>query len=221
MRINQFVAKATGLSRRAADKTIAEGRVIINGKPAETGAQATTDDIVTLDNHRITPDVKTITIMLNKPPGFVVSREGQGSKTIYDLLPPEYHQLKPIGRLDKDSSGLLLLTNDGKLAHQLTHPRYAKTKISAVGLDNPLEPLHPQIINDRGIQLKDGLSKLALHKLDDSNKNWQITMSEGRNRQIRRTFDALGYKVIKLHRTCFGSYRINDLAHGVYKEPSE
>src|SRR4051812_22727125 len=109
MRINKYIAQATGLSRRAADTAIAVGRVLVNQQLPSVGYDVRPDDSVTLDGIAITPAVNTITIILNKPTGYVVSREGQGSKTIYDLLPPEYHTLKPVGRLDKDSSGLLLL----------------------------------------------------------------------------------------------------------------
>src|SRR3954463_9519108 len=107
MRINKYVALATGKSRRAADAAIGEGRVLVNGQTPSTGQGVTTDDLVTLDSLRITPAVNTITIILNKPVGYVVSRDGQGSRTVYDLLPAKYHNLKPVGRLDKDSSGLL------------------------------------------------------------------------------------------------------------------
>lgn len=216
-RINKYVASATGLSRRAADRAIGEGRVAINGKPVVLGDTVADNDSVTLDGQPITPVVKTRTIMLNKPPGYVCSRDGQGSQTIYDLLPAEYHVLKPVGRLDKNSSGLILLTDDGDLANQLTHPRYAKTKLYEISLDKPLEPLHQQMINDHGIQLDDGRSQLTLMKLSDGGKDWQITMREGRNRQIRRTFDALGYRVTRLKRVSFGSYDLADLAEGQYR----
>jgi 23S rRNA pseudouridine2605 synthase len=156
--------------------------------------------------------------MLNKPTGYVVSRDGQGSLTIYDLLPPELHSLKPIGRLDKDSSGLLLLTNDGQLAQELTHPKYQKTKIYEVTLSTPLQPLHRQMISDRGLQLTDGPSKLELERITDGNdKDWRVHMHEGRNRQIRRTFAALGYSVQTLHRTHFGSYVLGSTKPAAYK----
>jgi 23S rRNA pseudouridine2605 synthase len=122
MRLNKFIAQSTGLSRRAADAAIAQGRVSVNGREAALGKEVGESDTVVLDNSAITPAVNTVTIMLNKPVGYVCSRNGQGSKTVYDLLPPEYQQLKPVGRLDKDSSGLLLMTNDGDLAYELTHP---------------------------------------------------------------------------------------------------
>jgi 23S rRNA pseudouridine2605 synthase len=218
MRINKFVAQASGLSRRAADAAIAEGRVLIDGKLAQLGDTVASDSSVTLDDQPISAAIKTTTIMLNKPVGYVCSRNGQGSQTIYELLPKELHHLKPVGRLDKDSSGLLLLTDDGELANQLTHPRYAKTKIYEITLDKSLEPLHQQLINDTGIQLDDGRSQLQLHKLDEAGKQWQVTMQEGRNRQIRRTFAALGYTVTSLHRTHFGNYVLQNLPSGQIKE---
>lgn len=212
MRINKFVAQSTGLSRRSADKAVAEGRVMLNQRLATLGDEVIETDKVALDGRSITPAVKTITVMLNKPVGYVCSRDGQGSQTVYDLLPPEYQVLKSIGRLDKNSSGLLLMTNDGDLANQLTHPRYAKTKIYEISLSTSLAPLHQQMINDIGVQLDDGRSQLGLQKLDEAGKDWQITMQEGRNRQIRRTFESLGYNVVKLHRTVFGPYRLDQMA---------
>jgi 23S rRNA pseudouridine2605 synthase len=187
--------------------------VTINGTVASIGAAITPEqDKVTLDGRAIKPIVNTITIMLNKPAGYVVSRDGQGSRTIYDLLPEEFRLLKPIGRLDKNSSGLLLMTNDGDLAHELTHPSRQKVKIYEVTLDQPLAPLHRQMISDFGVQLDDGPSKFQLERLEDgSDTEWRITLSEGRNRQIRRTFQSLGYKVKKLHRTHFGPYQLNNL----------
>jgi len=211
MRINKFVAQASGLSRRAADEAIKAGRVTINGQPAELGDDVTPVVFVRLDDTLLEHTPEHQTIMLHKPKGYVCSRAGQGSQTIYDLLPPEYQQLKPVGRLDKDSSGLLLLTSDGDLANQLTHPRYGKTKIYEVMLDKPLEPLHQQLISDHGIELEDGRSQLQLHKQDSAGRQWQVTMQEGRNRQIRRTFAALGYLVTELQRTQFGNYALANL----------
>lgn len=214
MRINKFVAQATGMSRRAADQVINEGRIIINGQPADAGRQVNPGDLVTLDDKLLEQPSSVTTIMLNKPAGYVCSRNGQGSKTVYDLLPDQHKALKPVGRLDKNSSGLLLLTSDGDLANRLTHPSYAKTKIYEITISKALEPLHQQMISDHGITLEDGPSRLGLSKLDDAGKHWQVAMSEGRNRQIRRTFAALGYEVIGLHRTNFGSYSLAGLASG-------
>lgn len=210
MRINKFVAQATGLSRRAVDAAIEAGKVDVNGMVAYPGQQVGADDTVTLDKRPITPGVKTITLILNKPVGYVVSRDGQGSQTIYELLPTEYHILKPIGRLDKDSSGLLLLTNNGQLAHEMTHPSFQKEKVYEVELDKPLTSSDQTAI-ESGVELEDGVSRLGLGRRGAA---WTVTMSEGRNRQIRRTFAARGYRVVKLHRTQFGPYVLGELAPG-------
>lgn len=206
------------MSRRAADKAIEEGRVRINGVTPHAGQDVTETDEVLLDGAKLNTPKPVQTILLNKPAGYVVSRDGQGSKTIYDLLPPELHHLKPVGRLDKYSSGLLVLTNDGQLAQELTHPKYQKTKLYEIALDKPLAPLHRQMINDHGIQLEDGPSRLILERMEDGNdKRWRVTMREGRNRQIRRTFAALGYEVKKLHRAQFGNYQLADLRIGEFR----
>ena len=217
MRINKFVAQASGLSRRAADEAIKAGRVTINGQPAELGDDVDGEQFIRLDDRLLALSEDPETIMLNKPTGYVCSRDGQGSLTVYDLLPARFGKLKLIGRLDKDSSGLILLTTDGDLANELTHPRYAKTKQYEVVLDKPLQPLHQQLINDHGIQLDDGRSQLQLEKLDDAAQQWRVSMQEGRNRQIRRTFGALGYTVKTLHRTVFGPYHLGELSQGSYE----
>lgn len=213
MRINQFVARATGLSRRAADTAIAAGRVTVNRLPAEAGQSVAAADIVELDNHQLSLQTD-ITVILNKPVGYVCSRNGQGSRTVYDLLPPELHHLKPVGRLDKDSSGLLLMTTDGTLANQLTHPKFGKQKVYKIQLDKVLKPTD-QLTLEKGVKLEDGLSHL---QLQGKERNWTVTLAEGRNRQIRRTFAALDYGVTKLHRTVFGEYVLDDLASGNFQE---
>ncbi len=191
------------------------GRITVNRLRPTPGQEVTEADEVTLDGQVITPITTITTIMLNKPADYVVSRDGQGSRTIYDILPEQYQLLNPVGRLDKYSSGLLLLTNDGQLANELTHPRHRKTKIYEVFLDKPLEPLHQQMITDHGIALDDGVSKLQLERLKEGAAiAWVVTMQEGRNRQIRRTFESLGYRVTHLHRTHFGSYILGPLKSG-------
>ncbi len=216
MRLNAFIATATGISRRAADKTIAGGRVSVNQTNAHLGQQVSEDDIVTLDSTRITLPVTTTTIMLNKPVSYVCSRKGQGSPTIYQLLPPALRPLKPIGRLDKDSSGLLLLTNDGQQANLLMHPRFHKTKSYYITLHSSLTTLDEEHITKSGIKLADGLSRLQLTPLGNDRTKWQVNMQEGRNRQIRRTFAALGYNINQLHRVRFGSYKLGNLKTGNY-----
>ncbi|MDL2362761.1 MAG: pseudouridine synthase [Patescibacteria group bacterium] len=212
MRINKYIAQSTSLSRRAADTAIADGRVQLNGQTPDAGSQVSSGDIVTIDGRPINPDAQSRTVLINKPAGFVCSRNGQGSRTIYELLPERYRSLNSVGRLDKESSGLLVLTNNGELANTLTHPSYQKVKLYLVTLDKPLEPLHQQFIADKGIQLADGESKFGLQKIEDDATRWRVTMFEGRNRQIRRTFEALGYSVTALHRTQFGEYVLGDIA---------
>jgi 23S rRNA pseudouridine2605 synthase len=212
MRINKYVAEASGLSRRTADRALVEGRIFVNGQPAIIGQDVTDRDVVTLDDHRLIRSVRKTTIMLNKPTGYITSRDGQGSPTIYTLLPREYQQLKPIGRLDKDSTGLLLLTNDGELANRLSHPRYGKQKHYEVQLDKPISSEDYQQLKS-GVRVEDYISHLSVEVLDD--KKCRVTMAEGKNRQIRRTFDALGYSVVSLHRSQFGDYSLDGLAAGV------
>ena len=219
-RLNKYLALQLGISRREADILIDSGTVTINGEPISLGARVTEGDKVMIAGKAI-KEQKTAYVYLafNKPVGYVCSRRAQGdSPTIYDLIPHQYHALKPVGRLDRNSSGLLLLTNDGDFAYRMTHPKFAKTKVYHVQLDRELEPLHQQMISDFGIQLDDGTSQLGLMRLSDTNRReWQVTMSEGRNRQIRRTFLALGYTVKKLHRVQFGNYALGDMKRGELK----
>jgi len=269
MRLNKFIARATGKSRREADDLIEAGRVSINGEVAPIGfvipdpltskqvrGHGSIQNPVNKENGFSAPEIKLdnqilrlplerTLIMLNKPVGYVSSRRAQakGARTLYELLPPKLRHLKTVGRLDKDSSGLILLTDDGDLAFQMTHPKFAKTKIYLVKLDKTLEPLHQQMISDFGVDLPDGKSRMTLEKLgycpesldrhceprakqsidcpggkpprnDEDQICWRVTMHEGRNRQIRRTFAALGYTVVELHRTNFGKYSLGDLPSG-------
>lgn len=214
MRLNKLLAHRLGISRRAADNAILDGRVSINNQQANPGIDIINADSVLFDSKPLPENPTITTIMLNKPIGYVCSRNGQGSKTVYDLLPPEFKNLKPVGRLDKDSSGLLLMTNDGNLANQLTHPRYQKQKIYQVTLDKPLLNEHKVKIESGGVSLSDGVSKFTIK---NNGQSLKVTLQEGRNRQIRRTFEKLGYKVAKLHRTNFGHYVIATLSSEQYK----
>ena len=253
VRLNKFLAERLGVSRREADEMIATGKVTIGGKPAVLGARISGE----LDkneevcyNGKIVPfETEFLYLALNKPVGYVCSRRPQGdTPTLYEILPKEYQKLKTVGRLDKDSSGLILLTNDGDFAFQMTHPKFKKEKIYEVTLDRPLEPLHQQMISDYGVMLDDGPSKFLVvrdelaeslprgirSRYEDvatspvktgarsvprktiSQAHYTVVLSEGRNRQIRRTFAALGYKVRTLHRTKFGKYQLSGLKPGEY-----
>lgn len=220
IRLNKYLALQLGISRREADILIDTGTVAVNGNSATLGGRMNEGDVVTVAGKPLDKQTVPYTYMaLNKPVGYVCSRRAQGDNpTIYSILPHRYHHLKPVGRLDRDSSGLILLTNDGDFAYKMTHPKFAKTKVYHVRLDRDLEPLHQQMISDFGIQLEDGRSQLTLSRLhDDRRDEWQVTMSEGRNRQIRRTFAALGYTVKRLHRVQFGNYLLGDMKRGEFE----
>lgn len=219
-RLSKTLGLALGISRREADDLIATGRVEIDNSVAKLGARVSPEATVTVDGRPLQPVPSFMYVALNKPAGYVSSRKQQGeTPTLYDLLPRQYHALKPVGRLDKDSSGLILLTNDGDFAYQMTHPKFHKTKTYEITLDHGLTPLHRQMISDYGITLEDGGSKLQLERLEEgSDTSWRVLMHEGRNRQIRRTFAALGYTVTTLHRTAFGPYLLGNLAAGKLEE---
>lgn len=216
MRLNKYVAMATGLSRRASDAVIENGRVTVNGSVAKIGAFIEDDDKVTLDGVAISVSEQKTTLILNKPVGYVCSRNGQGSKTIYDLLPKEYWRLKPVGRLDKDSSGLLLLTDDGKLANRLTHPSFKKEKVYEVEVDKSVSENDLTKLKS-GVKLEEGISRFDIIEPQGS-KQFTLILHQGWNRQIRRTFLALGYKVTKLHRTKFGNYALGNLKPGEFTQ---
>jgi len=218
MRLNKYLALYTGISRRQADELIERGRVTIDGQPATLGARVEEGSAVLVNGKPVATSVEFVYLALHKPRGYVCSRRRQGdSPTIYELIPEQYHALKPVGRLDRDSSGIILLTNDGDFAQEMTHPSYHKVKRYEVSLDRPLEPLHQQMIGDFGIELDDGKSLLTLERQSDDRQDWIVTMSEGRNRQIRRTFAALNYTVVKLHRTNFGPYHLGNLKAGSFE----
>jgi pseudouridine synthase len=253
VRLNKFLAERLGISRREADEAISHGKVKINGKIAVLGARIDNNDNVCYNNRIGSFENEFLYVAMNKPVGYVCSRRAQGSApTLYDLLPEKYKKLKTVGRLDKDSSGLILLTNDGDFAFQMTHPKFHKEKIYEVELNKPLQPLHQQMISDYGILLDDGPSKFTVIKnearpssssdaLVPSRRHgrdfarslpvgrawsseemvkplYTVIISEGRNRQIRRTFAALGYRVTKLHRTQFGKYLLDGLKEGNFEE---
>jgi len=221
-RLNKYIALQLGVSRREADELIQNKHVRINGEFAVLGARLNDGDTLTIKGKPIEPTASYEYFVLHKPIGYVSSRRQQGEwPTLYELIPTELQHLKPVGRLDRDSSGLILLSNDGDFHFEMTHPKFYKTKQYEVTLDKPLQPLHQQIISDHGIQLEDGPSQLILERVNDDRTDWIVTMHEGRNRQIRRTFNALGYDINRLHRTHFGAYHIGELQPGEYKKTTK
>ena len=226
VRLNKYLAHTFGISRREADNKIEAGHVVVNGKVAALGTIIVPErDKVVLDHTPVIHHTKRYTyVLMNKPTGFVCSRKQQGTnQTIYSILPRELHHLKVAGRLDKDSCGLLLLTDDGDTIFKLTHPKFSKQKIYYVTLNKPLSQKHKEHI-ENGIILEDGISKLQIASITLRNpktahikpNTYKITMHEGRNRQIRRTFKQLGYTVTYLERIKLGAYSLNDLGKKRY-----
>jgi len=219
--LNKYLAQTLGISRREADEYISSGRVKVSHaeivRQAGLGEQVLPEETILVDGERVR-ETQNVYLALHKPVGYLSSRRSQGgTPTLYELLPERYRMLKTAGRLDRDTSGIILLTNDGDFAQRMTHPSYVKTKVYEAVLDRDLTPLHRQMIADFGLQLEDGRSQLGLTMMSDR-RHWEITMSEGRNRQIRRTFGSLGYEVIGLHRTQFGPYKLGGLGVGEVEE---
>lgn len=214
MRLNKLLAERLAISRRTADAVIDSGHVTVNGSIPKLGSPISEDDLILYKGEQLPNKLEHIILMLNKPTGYVSSKNGQGSQTVYDLLPSKFNSLKTVGRLDKDSTGLILLTNDGDLANRLTHPRYQKEKQYIITLDKPISAEQIKVIENGGVTLSDGVSILNISKADN---RIVVKMKEGRNRQIRRTFNAIGLNVTSLHRTQFGNYSLGDLGSGKYK----
>ncbi|MEP6602561.1 MAG: pseudouridine synthase, partial [Spartobacteria bacterium] len=194
MRLNRFLAAAGIGSRRHCDELIADGRVTINGKVCtDFSAQPTERDHVKVNGRLLHAD-EPLTILLHKPAGFVSTRSDVHARdTIYDLLPAKFSRLFNVGRLDAQTEGLLLLTNDGDLAQRLTHPRYKIDKEYEVTLDRPWDAaLAPKF--EKGILL-DGIRARfeRLHAMSPT--RLRVILRQGINRQIRRMFEALGYQV--------------------------
>jgi 23S rRNA pseudouridine2605 synthase len=214
MRLNQYLAHATGLSRRGADELITAGQVTVDGQPTELGQQVEDGQKVAIDG-KVVQTQTYQTIVFNKPTGYITSRRQQGgAPTIYELLPTELRHLKPVGRLDKDSSGLLLLTNDGQLAQRLSHPSAGKWKYYQVKLHRTLSPEDLTKLQ-RGVELTDGISRLDV---SPNGAGYLVKLQEGRNRQIRRSFEALNYTVTALHRDRFGQLELGTLASGAWRQ---
>lgn len=217
MRLNRYIASHSTLSRRKADELIVAGKVKVNRATAHLGTEVQDDDIVIVDGQRLEPTKKaTLVVLLHKPEGYVCSKDGQGAPTVYDLLSPNLHCLNVAGRLDKDSSGLIVFTNDGMLLQELTHPSNDKEKIYHVVLAKPLEDGAIAAFA-RGVDIGDErTSKMSVMPLGHE-RSYEVSIHEGRNRQIRRSFEALGYKVDKLHRIKLGPYEIGRLAPKQYQ----
>ncbi len=216
MRLNRFLAAAGIGSRRRCDELIEAGRVTINGKPCtDFSVQPGERDHVKVDGKLVHVDIPR-TIILNKPAGFVSTRSDPHARdTIFDLLPSKFPRLFNVGRLDAQSEGLLILTNDGELAQRLTHPRYKIDKEYEVTLDRTWDPaLTPKLL--RGIVLDGHRAQIArLHSVAPT--RLRVILRQGINRQIRRMFEQVGYEVKRLVRTRIGNLRLGDLPRGHWR----
>ncbi len=216
MRLNRFIASNSDLSRRKADELIAAGKVVVNRQVANLGTAVSETDTVLVEGKKITAvDRERRVVLVHKPVGYVCSKDGQGSPTVYELLNNEMQTLNIAGRLDKDSSGLVVLTDDGLLMQELTHPSNDKEKLYHVTLLNPLKD--GAIAHfAKGVDIGDDrVSRLEVLPLDV--KTYEVRIHEGRNRQIRRSFEALGYSVTGLHRIKMGQYELGTLVPKQYK----
>ena len=215
MRLNAYLARAGVASRRKADDLIKAGRVTVNGEPGQLNTFVQSRDIVEVDGKRVAKQTLAY-LLLNKPAGTVTTAsDPQGRRTVVDLVPEE-PRVVPVGRLDLDTTGALLLTNDGELAHQLAHPRYGVEKTYVAELSRA--PSDAQIAQlAEGVDLEDGPTAPARARRVTKN-TVELTIHEGRNRQVRRMFEALGHRVVRLHRSHYAGLSADDLKPGAWRE---
>lgn len=221
MRINKFIAESGVASRREADRMVTEGRVKINGKPV---TQPRTDvdvynDAVYVDGVRIDPVRRDIYIMLNKPKGCITSvKDDKGRKTVMDYVDCG-KRIFPVGRLDYDSEGLVLMTNDGDLAYNLTASKNDVPKTYIAKAEGEVKEEHLKKLRS-GILLDGVMTKPAKARLlafENGVSRVEITITEGRNRQVRRMFESLGFNVIFLKRVEIAGIRLGGLARGAWR----
>lgn len=222
-RLQKVLAHAGVASRRKAEEMITQGKVKVNGKVVtEQGIKVSDNDVVEVEGVKLEKEQK-VYYLLYKPRGVISAvTDDKGRKTVTDLLPHVKERLYPVGRLDYETSGLLLLTNDGDFSYALTHPKYKvdKTYVARVKGTPLKEQLRPL---ERGIVLEDGKTAPARVKLISSERKAdksiiEITIHEGKNRQVRRMFDAIGFPVQKLKREQFGFLTLHGLNAGEWRE---
>ncbi len=217
MRLNRYLALCGLGSRRACEDIILRGGVRINGRPvSELATLVQPGDSVHARGRDVRPAGSRY-LVLHKPSGFVSSRQSQGRKaTVYELLPRDAASLPHVGRLDADSEGLLLFCNDGELAQRLTHPSRHVEKEYEVIIDRSFDPAHTAKLL-KGVYLEEGRAKASHVHIDGANK-LRVVLTQGINRQVRRMFAALGYKVKKLTRTRLGPLALGRLPRGSWRE---
>ncbi len=224
MRINKFMAENGVASRRASDRLIEEGAVEINGRLAKLGDNVEPEDVVRVNGNIVGRRTKTEYFAMNKPKGYLCTvSDDRGRKTVMDLLPPGTGRVFPVGRLDYDTEGLLLLTNDGDLAYRLTNPanEIPKTyvaKVEGVVTEPMLNRIRPGIEIEQGV-----VTKKCKMKILETNKKYtrvQIVLTEGKNREIRKMFEAIGKNVAFLKRTKIGELTLRGLDRGAVRKLS-
>ncbi len=220
LRLNKYIASSGLCSRRKADELIESGLVYVNGKKAtELGFLVNDKDKVVVDQKLIKPASHKY-YKFYKPAGYITTSDDEkGRKTIYDILPKELYNLKPVGRLDKDSTGLLILTNDGDLINSLTHPSVKVPKVYLVSVDAKMQKSDfEQMAN--GIEIEKGkiaYANVSVLELDNKHTLMQITLYQGMNRQIRKMIEYLGYEVKTLKRIQHATITLDGLKRGEVK----
>jgi 23S rRNA pseudouridine2605 synthase len=215
VRLNAFLARAGVSSRRGADELISARRVTVNGEAGELNTFISTGDVVELDGRRVAAQPLAY-VLLHKPAGVVTTaRDPQGRPTVVGLVG---HQARvvPVGRLDADTTGALVLTNDGPLAHRLAHPRYEVDKVYEVEVEGrPSDDVLRLLAN--GVDLDDGRTAPAqVRRLDPV--RFELTLHEGRKHQVKRMFEAVGHPVRRLHRSRYATLTLDGLEPGEWRE---
>ena len=222
IRISKYLSEQGIMSRRTADEEISAGRVSVNGKTAELGQKIDPgSDVVTYKGKPVGGEVRKVCIMLNKPRGYITTMEDErGRKCVADLVSDVGVRLYPIGRLDRDSEGLLLLTNDGELANMLTHPKYHKPKVYTVKVRGEVDEKTIERLG-RPFNIDGYITKPAeVKKLGEADgiTSLSIRLFEGRNRQIRKMCDKCSLEVAELRRISIGEIRLGELPSGKWRQ---
>ncbi len=220
MRLNAYLARAGVASRRGSDELIKAGRVLVNGEPGQLNTFVEGTDRVEVDGREVAKQ-PIAHVLLHKPAGVVsTARDPQGRPTVVDLV-PNASRVVPVGRLDADTTGALLLTNDGQLAHRLAHPSYGVEKVYVAEVGGKPGDAVLQKLRD-GVELDDGVTSPAQVRRIAPN-TIELTIHEGRNRQVKRMLEAVGHPVRSLHRSRYAGLTLEGLEPGQWRElePSE
>jgi pseudouridine synthase len=219
VRLNAFLARAGVASRRRADLLIREGRVRVNGKPGELNTVVAKHDVVEVDGVRVERQPLSY-LLLHKPPDVVTTAsDPHGRKTVVDLVPSE-PRVVPVGRLDVDTTGALLLTNDGDLAHRLAHPRYGVPKVYEAELEGTPTAAELELLRS-GVELEDGVTAPTEARLlgrSRRSSRLELTLHEGRKHQVKRMCEAVGHPVRLLHRVRYAGLDLGGLEPGEWRE---